>query len=104
GVTGGVLGLMKKFCVGVVLGVMVSVPTFADDAVSFGNFLGVVLAIEEACPQYYVLTDATTGGDLDGKEYQYAMSLVEQSKERAASSIAVLGCDDAAREAVKMVD
>lgn len=83
---------------------MMVMPAFAFDAVSFGNFLGVVSAIEEACPQYYVLTDATLGSELDGKDYQYALNLAEMSKERAAGAIAMLGCDDAAREAAKMVD
>tara|TARA_R100000365_G_C2731970_1_gene62063 strand:+ start:829 stop:1149 length:321 start_codon:yes stop_codon:yes gene_type:complete len=95
---------MNKMFFGSLLGVLIAGPTFADDAVSFGNFLGVALAIEDACPQYYVLTAATSGGHLDGKDYQYAMSLVEQSRERATGAIVVLGCDDAAREAAKMVD
>lgn len=76
----------------------------ADEAVRFTKFLGVVSAIEDACASYYVRTDATMGNHLSASDYQYAMTNHEAEKRKAEKAVALLGCEEAAKEAVKLTD
>ena len=74
----------------------------ADAAVKFAKFLGAVSAIEEACPTYYVRTDATMGNHLSPGDYQYALSREADENKKAITIVAKLGCEAAAKEAVKL--
>lgn len=74
----------------------------ADDAVDFGIFWGLALAVEDACEQYAVRTDAAMGGHLSAAEYEYATSIVDRERANGLRLVEKLGCDQAAEEAVKL--
>lgn len=76
----------------------------ADPAVRFGRFLGAVLAVEDACAAYYARTDATMGNHLTPKDYQHAMTKVEDERKKAARLVKSLGCEKAAAETMKLTD
>lgn len=76
----------------------------ADPAARFGRFHGTVLAIEDACPKYYVRTDAVMGNHLSAEEYKYAMEMVEAERAKARPLVKKLGCDKAAKDVMKLTD
>ncbi|KQZ54621.1 hypothetical protein ASD54_04650 [Rhizobium sp. Root149] len=76
----------------------------ADEAVRFGRFWGAVLAIEDACPKYFIRTDAIMGNHLKGEQYAYAKSIVEDERKKAAKSAKKLGCDASAKEILKLTE
>lgn len=76
----------------------------ADTALRFARFMGSVLAIEDACPRYYVRTDAVMGNHLSPEDYQYAMGMVEAERAKARQLVKKLGCDKAAKEVMKLTD
>ncbi|WP_192800810.1 hypothetical protein [Brucella tritici] len=50
----------------------------ADEATIFARFWAGVLAVEDRCDDYYSLTDATMGGQLEAADYQRAADMVEE--------------------------
>ncbi|MCY1705474.1 hypothetical protein [Pannonibacter sp. SL95] len=85
----------------------VLVPTLShakDPAVEFARFWGAVLAIEDACEAYEVKTDAVMGNHLSARDYAYAETLVEKERLSAETLVATLGCDEAAKDVLRMTD
>lgn len=96
---------MKKALIGLSACAMTATAALgADQAVRFGRFNGAVLAIEDACPKYYVRTDAVMGNHLSAEDYKYAMGMVEAERTKARPLVKKLGCDKAAKEAMKLTD
>ncbi len=74
----------------------------ADDASEFGMFMGLSLAIEDKCEQYFLRTDAAMGDHLSAVEHDHASSMVETERAKALQVVDKLGCERAADEAAKL--
>lgn len=93
--------MFKSICLAFII-TGITVPAYADDAVNFGRFLGLISAIEDFCPKYTVRTDAVMGGDLSEPDYQSALKLSDQEKLKAKTVIQKIGCDRSAQDAVTL--